>query len=105
MIDLGIISLGISASVAVIQLLNFLSAKSISASDKHAKLTGLENELDDMKDDVFNLSEKVSELRVDLSSIQVENGICETQHERTHEDYKQILKNLEIISERIEDLR
>ncbi len=99
--DLTYISLAISAGVAGMQLLNFLSNK----SEKYARAEVVDNEFSDIKDDILSLYDELDEHLKVISNIQVQNGICNNQHINSDENNKKIIKSLEQMLEKIERLQ
>ncbi len=99
--ELAYLSLGISALVAGLNVLNFVSNK----SEKFARAEVVDNELGDIKDDILNIYEELDAHQKAISALAIQNGVSNNEHEHTANDIKQILLSLERMLVKIEGLR
>jgi len=108
MIDLGIIGLGISVTVAAVNILGYLNTKAVRkeiSDDKFAQAASVNSELIVIRDDIARIDTKLEDYGSKISAIQIQNAICENQHEHTSDNMNQQIKALEKIVEKIDDLR
>ena len=102
--DIGVVSLAVSVSVGILQLLGYLHSRTLSkeaSTDKFAKASNVSSELDNIRDHVIRIDHKMEDYGAKISSIQIQNGICENNHIHTAESIKEQIKMLERIDDRL----
>lgn len=106
--ELSIVSLGIAIAVGLLQLLNYLNARSSREElslDKFAKADGVTHELNNIRTSITKIHEKLEDYGEKIAELRTQNAVCINQHENTSDDMQHHLEALEKIVTKLEDLK
>ena len=106
--DFTSISLLLSGAVAIIQFLTYLHAKvdrKETLQNKYSKAADVELQISTLKSDIDNIHTKLDTQQLIINNIENENSVCIMEHKHSKENNENILRGLERLADKLEDLR
>lgn len=106
--DLSIVSIVMAVGAGLLQLLNYLNARSMRSEvslDKFAKADGVTVELNNIRTSISKMHEKLEDYGDKIAELRTQNAVCINQHENTSDDMQHHLEALEKIVTKLEDLK
>lgn len=105
--DLGMVSIGIATGVGILQLLNYLNTRSVRAEvslDKFAKADGVAMELNNIRNSITKIHEKIEDYGDKINELRTQNAVCINQHDNTADNMQHQLEALNKLVSKLEDL-
>ncbi len=101
----GLIGSAIVGAVQVLQYVNARSAQKEAGLERYAKADIIQSDMLSIRNDINSVELKLVKLSEQISELQLQNAVCDTERDHIAEDIEHQIKLLDKLNEKLDTLK